>query len=78
MRVYPDRKPNEEPDAMNKMLDATRSSYRSFSDYVAFRDDDPAWMLLYKLILRFLGVVFMIALSPFLLIGLTIAFAAVL
>lgn len=78
MRVYPDREPNEEPAAVNKMLAATQSSYRSFSDYVAFREDDPAWMIVYKLLLRLLGVVFMIALSPFVLIGLIVAFAAVL
>ena len=67
-----------ESQAVNQMMDQTQKMYRGFNDYVAFRDDDPTWMLAYKLVLRFLGVVLMIILSPFLLIGLFIAFIAVL
>lgn len=61
-----------------QITDFTRKKYRSFQDYVAFRDDDPIWMLGYKLVLRFLGILLMIILSPFLIIGLTIAILAVL
>lgn len=57
--------------------DITQKKYRAFKDYVAFRDDDPLWMMGYKLALRFLGILFMIILSPFVIIGLTIAFLAV-
>ncbi len=67
-----------ESQAVNQMMDQTQRIYRSFNDYVAFRDDDPTWMLAYKLVLRFIGIVIMIALSPFLIIGLFIAFIAVL
>lgn len=77
MRVYPEDLAKKEQTALNSMLQSTRSSYRTFSDYVAFRDDDPVWMLFYKLVLRFLGIVFAIFISPFALIGLIIAFAAV-
>lgn len=71
---------SEEPpdsDSSAKVMDWTSQRYRGFMDYVAFRDDDPTWMLTYKLILRFLGVLFMIILSPFLILGLAIAFLAV-
>ncbi|MCB0632660.1 MAG: hypothetical protein R2824_09180 [Saprospiraceae bacterium] len=71
---------NSEPgstDGSSKMMDWTGKEYRRFMDYVAFRDDDPTWMLGYKLILRFLGILFMIILSPFLILGLIIAFIAV-
>lgn len=54
----------------------TGKKYRKFMDYVAFRDDDPTWMLGYKLALRFLGILFMIILSPFLILGLFLAFIA--
>jgi len=80
MKVRLDKKeeaPHHEPDAAHKMMEWTGKSYRSFQDYVAFREGDPTWMLGYKLFLRFVGIVFMIILSPFLIIGLTIAFAAV-
>ena len=62
----------------SQITDFTRKKYRSFQDYVAFRDDDPLWMLGYKLVLRFMGILLMIILSPFLVIGLTIAILAVL
>ncbi len=77
MRVYPDRNEKEDPNAVDQVLDFTQGSYRKFNDYVEFRPNDPIWMLGYKLVLRFIGVLIMIALSPFLIIGLTIAFAAV-
>ena len=62
----------------NDLLEKSRGAYRSFEDYVRFTDNDPIWMLAYKLTLRFIGIGIMILLSPFLLIGLTIAFLAVL
>ncbi|HMQ45817.1 MAG TPA: hypothetical protein PKA00_04295 [Saprospiraceae bacterium] len=77
MRVYPEDLAKKEQNALDSMLQTTRSSYRTFSDYVAFRDDDPVWMLFYKLVLRFLGLIFTIVISPFVVIGLIIAFAAV-
>ena len=60
------------------LMEKSRGAYRRFEDYVRFTDDDPLWMLTYKLALRFLGIIVMIILSPFLVIGLTIAFLAVL
>ena len=62
----------------DSLLGKSRGAYRSFEDYVRFTDNDPLWMLAYKLTLRFIGIGIMILLSPFLLIGLTIAFLAVL
>lgn len=66
----------EHPDPT--LMEKSRGAYRQFEDYVRFTDDDPLWMLAYKLALRFIGIIIMIILSPFLIIGLTIAFLAVL
>ena len=71
----------EEPSGENmvdQMLGATRTSYRRFSDYVAFRKDDPIWMLLYKLFFRLIGFGFFLLISPFVLLGFLIAILAVL
>ncbi|MBR9921538.1 MAG: hypothetical protein GYB31_11930 [Bacteroidetes bacterium] len=62
----------------DKMLEATKSSYRQFSDYVAFRDDDPIWMMTYKIFIRLIGILFFILISPFVIIGFIIAIMAVL
>lgn len=68
-------KPHEKS---SQITDFTKKKYRSFQDYVAFRDDDSLWMLGYKLVLRFFGIILMIILSPFVIVGLFIAFMAVL
>lgn len=62
----------------NKMLEVTSEMYRSFNEKVAFQEGDPTWLLAIKLLGRALGILFMLFLSPFVLIGLFIAFAAVL
>lgn len=68
---------NVAPEQDHDLLGNSRKAYRRFEDYVRFTDNDPLWMLAYKIALRFLGIAVMIVLSPFLLIGLTIAFLAV-
>ena len=78
MRVYPNREEETDRTAVDQVLGFTKDTYSNFSHYVEFRPDDPLWVLTYKLILRFLGLILMIILSPFLVIGLTIAFMAVL
>ncbi len=67
-----------EPKKINEKIgDFTKQKYRTISDYIEFRDDDPFWMLTYKLMLRFLIIILLILLSPILILGLFIAFIAV-
>lgn len=61
----------------DKMLDGASQTYRSFRDYVTIQQDDSMGLMLFKLSLNLLGLLFMIILSPFFIIGLSIAFAAV-
>jgi hypothetical protein len=63
---------------VNQLMNNTRQTYQGFQDLVRFREGDSLWVLGYKLALRFFGVLLMIILSPFLVIGLLIAFLAVL
>ncbi len=66
------------PNALDQCVGYSQKSYRQFSDYVAFREGDPLWMLGYKVLLQMIGFAFMLLLSPFLIVGLIIAIAAVL
>ena len=68
---------NDKDHAAKKMIDGIGKQYRSFNDYVAFRDNDNMGMLIFKLSMRFVGFIFMLILSPFLIVGLLIAFADV-
>ena len=78
MRIRSSKDEKSEPNALDSFVGYTSKSYRQFSDYVSFREDDPLWMLSYKILLQFIGFVIMLLLSPFLIIGLLIAIAAVL
>jgi hypothetical protein len=73
MRIRSSKNQPENPTPVDKLMGYTQNSYHSFMDYVALRDDDPIWMLSYKLLLRFIGIVFFTAISPFVIIGFLLA-----
>ncbi len=66
---------SEDPKA--KLMNDARESYQRFDDIVTIREGDSALTKIGKVSLRILGITIMIILSPFLFIGLAIAFAAV-
>ena len=68
---------SEEPNVAQKMMTGIGKQYRSFNDYVAFQDNDTLGMLTFKIMLRLVGIIFMLLISPFVILGLIIAFAAV-
>ncbi|MEL6971089.1 MAG: hypothetical protein AAFZ63_02405 [Bacteroidota bacterium] len=78
MKIRSTKSEDAGPNALDQFVGYSRKSYRQFSDYVAFREGDPLWMLAYKILLQLIGFAFMLLLSPFLIIGLIIAIAAVL
>ena len=72
---------NEQPNDKQPQGDAlqtARQTYNLFDNFVTIREDDSILAMACKLLLRLFGIFFMILLSLFLLIGLAIAFAAVL
>ena len=60
-----------------KIVRETREQYEAFNRLVTVQKGDNLLTAIGKVTLRVLGIAFMIALSPFLFIGLAIAFAAV-
>lgn len=70
-----DNHQSEDPKA--KLMKDARESYQRFEDIVTVREGDSALAKIGKVSLRIVGITIMIILSPFLLIGLAIAFAAV-
>lgn len=78
MKVRLEELTEKRKEPAGKMMDWTSRLYRSFENYVKLNDDDPIWMMVYKLGFRFVGILFMLLLSPFILLGFGIAIAAVL
>lgn len=61
----------------DKMMDGARDSYRSVEAFLEHKEDDSMLVIIGKILLRIIGIFIMILLSPFLLVGLFIAFIAV-
>lgn len=63
---------------MDKSLSQMKDSYRSIDEKLKLQEDDSLFLLAGKVVLRVLLIIVMIALSPFLVIGLIFAFMAAL
>lgn len=59
-----------------KAVKEAQKAYGQFEELVAFKEDDSTLMLIGKVLLRLLGILVLIILSPFLLVGLLLAFMA--
>jgi len=60
-----------------KLMEEARSTYQGFTQFVTVREGDSGLVAAGKVFLRIMGILAMIILSPFLFIGLALAFAAV-
>ena len=63
---------------MDKSIGQVKDSYRTVDEKLKLRKEDPLYLLVGKVLLRILLIIVMIALSPFLIIGLIFAFMAAL
>lgn len=70
--------PQNEEKMMDKSLSQMKDSYRSIDEKLKLQEDDSLFLLAGKIVLRVLLIIVMIALSPFLIIGLIFAFMAAL
>lgn len=77
MKIRPDETSTHKKHT-DKVLDWTGKNYQSFRTYVQVNENDSKLQVIFKGILSIFGLLVMLLLSPFLLLGLIIAFAAVL
>jgi len=66
-----------DPKAHEEALDKMKNTYQSLDQRLSINDDDSIPVVVLKISLRLLAVGVMILLSPFLIIGLLVAFMAV-
>ncbi|MEQ8704145.1 MAG: hypothetical protein RIC19_09515 [Phaeodactylibacter sp.] len=69
---------SEAPRAHEETLDKVKSTYRTLDQRLSINEGDHLAVVVLKIGLRLLALAVMILLSPFLLIGLLVAFMAVL
>lgn len=69
------------PDKPNKpgeeLAEKAQAAYRWWDDLARLNSEDPVWLMLAKLSVRVIGILVLLAMSPFILLGVLLAFAAV-
>ena len=63
----------DQDSAAQKVLDGFGDKYKSFSEYIAFQESDSVLVFLLKLLIKGIGILFMLAISPIVLVVLIIA-----
>ncbi|MBK7406796.1 MAG: hypothetical protein IPL49_12400 [Saprospirales bacterium] len=66
-----------DPSPQKQLVENARESYQQFDRFLTIQESDSRLVAAGKMTLRVLGIILMILLSPFLFIGLFIAFIAV-
>ena len=77
----PDKNPDKIPDTPSpgaELADKAKAAYRWWDHLATFHPDDPWYLGVAKVGFRAVGVVVLLALSPIIILGILIGFAAVL
>ena len=69
--------PEGTPNVGDKLAERAKSAYQWWDDLATLREDDPFLVGAAKIGARVLGIIVLLALSPFILLGLVMAFVAV-
>lgn len=80
MKIRPEDLEKSQPKknaAPDQMLDWAGRLYRRFDKMVSFYEDDSIMLMGFKVLMRMVGLIIMLMLSPFFILGLIIAFMAV-
>jgi len=60
----------------SRLVDFLKRVYKKFNLFSEIKKEDAIPIMILKIIVRIIGLIFIIALSPFLIIGLLVAFMA--
>ena len=69
--------PESKKDTTDILLDKATDSFKWWNNLATINKEDSLVMLLFKLSIRVVGIIVMIIISPFALVGLIVAFMAV-
>lgn len=72
----PDKEPEKQADAKDKVLEKTSELYQRWNRLSSINADDPLWLGAIKIGIRILGILFLLAISPFVLLGLFLGIVA--
>ncbi len=69
--------PNSDKKAADVLIDKATESFKWWNNLATLNKEDSILMTIFKISIRIVGIIIMIAISPFALIGLIVAFMAV-
>ena len=70
--------PEKKEKATDKMMDKAADTFNWWNRMATLHEDDPIYIGFLKVMIRIVGIVIMVAISPFVLLGLIVAFTAAL
>jgi len=68
--------PDKKPSATDKMMDAAAERFNWWNRAASINSDDPVWVMVIKIGIRIIGILFLLAISPFVIIGLILGIIA--
>ena len=69
--------PNSDKKAADVLIDKATESFKWWNNLATLNKEDSILITIFKISIRIVGIIIMIAISPFALIGLIVAFMAV-
>ena len=76
MENQKENKPNEKPSSSDKMMDKAADSLNWWNRAATINEDDSIWIGFTKIVIRIIGILFLIAISPFVILGLIVGMTA--
>lgn len=68
--------PDKKPKASDKMMDKAADTLTWWNKAASINADDKIWAVVLKVLIRIVGIVLLLILSPFVILGIMLAFMA--
>lgn len=75
-RVSENNDPEKKEKPTDIMMDKAADTFNWWNKMATLQEDDPIYIGFFKIMLRVIGIAFMIAISPLVILGLVVAFTA--
>jgi len=76
LSVPENNNPPKKEKSTDKMMNKATDTYNWWNNMVTLKEEDPIYLGFFKIMLRVIGIVIMIGISPLVIFGLFVAFAA--
>jgi uncharacterized membrane protein len=76
MEYKNEKKREEKPSASDKIMDKAADKLNWWNRAATINEDDSMWVGFTKIVIRIIGIILLIAISPFVIIGLIVGMTA--